>query len=65
MPEVEIQISQANDIIPGLSIGFESAAYTVYEDSGSVEVCLRISGPLKTDSSVELSITLISRSATG
>ena len=49
----------------GLSIGFEDAAYTVREDSGTVEVCLMFEGPLKNSSFVELQISLTSASASG
>ena len=49
----------------GLSIGFEDAAYTVREDSGTVEVCLMFEGPLKNSSFVELHISLASASASG
>ena len=49
----------------GLSIGFEDTAYTVSEDSGTVEVCLTFEGPLKNSSFVELQISFTSASASG
>ena len=49
----------------GVSISFERTAYTVSEDDLTLEVCLTLDGPLKSDSFVELSISLTSDSATG
>ena len=47
----------------GLSIGFVDSSYTVMENDGRVEVCVRFMGPLKNNSSVELEIMLESDTA--
>ena len=49
----------------GVSVSFEREDYTVNEESGTLEVCLTFDGPLKSDSFVELQISLTSVSATG
>jgi hypothetical protein len=59
LPETTVQIVD-ND---SLSIGFEYPSYIINETSRVLEVCLMFRGPLKSDSFVELKMSLIPMTA--
>ena len=44
-------------------LGFEHESYSISEDNGSVEVCVQVSGVLR--SSLHLSLTTVDGTATG